>query len=79
MKKEMLFGISFFFAVWARSAAIRFAGVRCRECVLRRLKILRARTGYDRIVWPCKNATAAVAVVFTAPRQVLGRCGMMRR
>lgn len=37
MKKEMLFGISFYFAACARSAAIRFAGVRCRGRILRRL------------------------------------------
>ena len=30
MKKEMFFGISFYFAVCARSVAIRFVGVRCR-------------------------------------------------
>lgn len=51
MKKEMFFGISFYFAVCARSVAIRFVGVRCRGTHFAGdLQMLRARTGYGRIV-----------------------------
>ena len=51
MKKEMLFGISFYFAACARSAGIRFAGMCCRGTHF--ADAAGACTGYDRIVlWP---------------------------